>query len=109
MFVLNKSRDEITIIQEEITYQDSLQKVLKQNLKHYYLLANDSGLIYMYSLETIYILEECDRNMIKYYKKYWNIQQLHISVKACFSSIISRRLSNPFTWIYGDDLNYSRY
>ncbi|TBU07020.1 hypothetical protein CWI38_2467p0010, partial [Hamiltosporidium tvaerminnensis] len=53
IFILDKKKNKITLIEVGITSQDSLQIVETEKLKKYDLLANELGLIYRCSVEII--------------------------------------------------------
>ncbi|TBU20320.1 hypothetical protein CWI38_0090p0060 [Hamiltosporidium tvaerminnensis] len=53
IFILDKKKNKITLIEARITLQDSLQIVETEKLKKYDLLANELGLIYKCSVEII--------------------------------------------------------
>ncbi|TBU10160.1 hypothetical protein CWI38_1977p0010, partial [Hamiltosporidium tvaerminnensis] len=79
IFVLDKRRNKITLIEVGITSQDSLQIVETDKLRKYDLLANELGLIYKYGIVT------------KYHKTYLKRLQIPINVEAYIQSIVLKK------------------
>ncbi|TBT98990.1 hypothetical protein CWI37_1511p0010, partial [Hamiltosporidium tvaerminnensis] len=82
IFVLDKRRNKITLIEVGITSQDSLQIVETEKLRKYDLLANELGLIYKCSVEIIPYVITWDGIVTKYHKTYLKRLQIPINVEA---------------------------
>ncbi|TBU00043.1 hypothetical protein CWI36_1763p0010, partial [Hamiltosporidium magnivora] len=68
IFILDKKKNKITLIEVGITSQDSLQIVETEKLRKYDLLANELGLIYKCSIKTIPYVMTWDGIVTKYHK-----------------------------------------
>ncbi|TBU10634.1 hypothetical protein CWI38_1636p0010, partial [Hamiltosporidium tvaerminnensis] len=67
IFILDKKKNKITLIEVGITSQDSLQIVETEKLRKYDLLANELGLIYKCSVEIIPYVMAWDGIVTKYH------------------------------------------
>ncbi|TBU20279.1 hypothetical protein CWI38_0097p0020 [Hamiltosporidium tvaerminnensis] len=92
IFVLDKRRNKITLIEVGITSQDSLQIVETEKLRKYDLLANELGLIYKCSIEIIPYVITWDGIVIKYHKTYFKRLQIPINVEAYIQSIVLKKI-----------------
>ncbi|TBU07286.1 hypothetical protein CWI38_2422p0010, partial [Hamiltosporidium tvaerminnensis] len=70
IFILDKKKNKITLIEEGITSQDSLQIVESEKLRQYDLLANELGLIYKCSVVIIPYVMTWDGIVTKYHKSH---------------------------------------
>ncbi|TBU13179.1 hypothetical protein CWI38_0509p0010, partial [Hamiltosporidium tvaerminnensis] len=70
IFILDKKKNKITLIEVGITSQDSLQIVETEKLRKYDLLANELGLIYRCSVEIIPYVMTWDGIVTKYHKSH---------------------------------------
>ncbi|TBU10366.1 hypothetical protein CWI38_1817p0010 [Hamiltosporidium tvaerminnensis] len=70
IFILDKKKNKITLIEVGITSQDSLQIVETEKLRKYDLLANELGLIYRCSVEIILYVMTWDGIVTKYHKSH---------------------------------------
>ncbi|TBU10487.1 hypothetical protein CWI38_1026p0030 [Hamiltosporidium tvaerminnensis] len=79
IFILDKKKNKITLIEVGITSQDLLQIVETINLRKYDLLANELGLIYRYGIVT------------KYHKSHLKRQEITMNVEAYIHSIVLKK------------------
>ncbi|TBU10606.1 hypothetical protein CWI38_1652p0010 [Hamiltosporidium tvaerminnensis] len=70
IFILDKKKNRITLIEVGITSQDSLQIVETEKLRKYDLLANELGLIYKCSVEIIPYVMTWDGIVKKYHRSH---------------------------------------
>ncbi|TBU10851.1 reverse transcriptase [Hamiltosporidium tvaerminnensis] len=91
IFVLDKRRNKITLIEVGITSQDSLQIVETEKLRKYDLLANELGLIYKCSVEIIPYVITWDGIVTKYHKTYLKRLQIPINKTVEMISFDRRR------------------
>ncbi|TBU10202.1 hypothetical protein CWI38_1945p0030 [Hamiltosporidium tvaerminnensis] len=70
IFILDKKKNKMTLIEVGITFQDSLQIVETEKLRKYDLLANKLGLIYKCSVEIIPYVMTWDGIVTKYHKSH---------------------------------------
>ncbi|TBU12460.1 hypothetical protein CWI38_0748p0020 [Hamiltosporidium tvaerminnensis] len=91
IFVLDKRRNKITLIEVGITSQYSLQIVETEKLRKYDLLANELGLIYKCSVEIIPYVITWDGIVTKYHKTYLKRLQIPINVEAYIQSIVLKK------------------
>ncbi|TBU11328.1 hypothetical protein CWI38_1263p0010, partial [Hamiltosporidium tvaerminnensis] len=91
IFVLDKRRNKITLIEVGITSQDSLQIVETEKLRKYDLLANELGLIYKCSVKIIPYVITWDGIVTKYHKTYLKRLQIPINVEAYIQSIVLKK------------------
>ncbi|TBU13042.1 hypothetical protein CWI38_0550p0030 [Hamiltosporidium tvaerminnensis] len=91
IFVLDKRRNKITLIEVGITSQDSLQIVETEKLRKYNLLANELGLIYKCSVEIIPYEITWAGIVTKYHKTYLKRLQIPINVEAYIQSIVIKK------------------
>ncbi|TBU10428.1 hypothetical protein CWI38_1768p0020, partial [Hamiltosporidium tvaerminnensis] len=91
IFVLEKIRNKITLIEVGISSQDSFQIVETEKLRKYDLLANELGLIYKFSVEIIPYVITWDGIVTKYHKTYLKRLQIPINVEAYIQSIVLKK------------------
>ncbi|TBT99947.1 hypothetical protein CWI36_1794p0010, partial [Hamiltosporidium magnivora] len=82
IFILDKKKNKITLIEVGITSQDSLQIVETEKLRKYDLLANELGLIYKCSVEIIPYVMTWDGIVTKYHKSYLKRLEIPMNVEA---------------------------
>ncbi|TBT98515.1 hypothetical protein CWI36_2356p0010, partial [Hamiltosporidium magnivora] len=87
IFILDKKKNKITLIEVGITSQDSLQIVETEKLKKYDLLANELGLIYRCSVEIIPYVMTWDGIVTKYHKSHLKRLEIPHNLEACIQSI----------------------
>ncbi|TBT97257.1 hypothetical protein CWI37_2390p0010, partial [Hamiltosporidium tvaerminnensis] len=80
IFILDKKKNKITLIEVGITSQDSLQIVETEKLRKYDLLANELGLIYKCSVEIIPYVMTWDGIVTKYHKSH--LKRLEIPMNS---------------------------
>ncbi|TBU11332.1 hypothetical protein CWI38_1262p0010, partial [Hamiltosporidium tvaerminnensis] len=88
IFILDKKKNKITLIEVGITFQDSLQIVETEKLRKYDLLANELGLIYKCSVEIIPYVMTWDGIVTKYHKSYLKRLEIPMNVEAYSQSIV---------------------
>ncbi|TBU11584.1 hypothetical protein CWI38_1129p0030, partial [Hamiltosporidium tvaerminnensis] len=88
IFILDKKKNKITLIEVGITSQDSLQIVETENLRKYDLLANELGLIYRCSVEIIPYVMTWDGIVTKYHKSHLKRLEIPMNVEAYIQSIV---------------------
>ncbi|TBU20062.1 hypothetical protein CWI38_0139p0050 [Hamiltosporidium tvaerminnensis] len=88
IFILDKKKNKITLIEVGITFQDLLQIVETEKLRKYDLLANELGLIYKCSVEIIPYVMTWDGIVTKYYKTYSEPNTEESWVRASMSVIM---------------------
>ncbi|TBU12563.1 hypothetical protein CWI38_0710p0030 [Hamiltosporidium tvaerminnensis] len=91
IFVLDKRRNKITLIEVGITSQDSLQIVETEKLRKYDLLANELGLIYKCSVEIIPYVITWDGIVTKYHKSHLKRLEIPMNVEAYIQSIVLKK------------------
>ncbi|TBU09378.1 hypothetical protein CWI36_0035p0110, partial [Hamiltosporidium magnivora] len=83
IFILDKKKNKITLIEAGITSQDSLQIVKTEKLRKYDLLAND--------FEIIPYVMTWDGIVTKYHKSHLKRVEIPINVEACIQSIVLKK------------------
>ncbi|TBU11951.1 hypothetical protein CWI38_0965p0010, partial [Hamiltosporidium tvaerminnensis] len=91
IFILDKKKNKITLIEVGITSQDSLQIVETEKLRKYDLLANGLGLIYKCSVEIIPYVMTWDGIVIKYHKSHLKRLEIPMNVEAYIQSIVLKK------------------
>ncbi|TBU20148.1 hypothetical protein CWI38_0125p0030, partial [Hamiltosporidium tvaerminnensis] len=91
IFILDKKKNKIILIEVEITSQDSLQIVETEKLRKYDLLANDLGLIYKCSVEIIPYVMTWDGIVTKYHKSHLKRLEIPMNVEAYIQSIVLKK------------------
>ncbi|TBU10052.1 hypothetical protein CWI38_2064p0020, partial [Hamiltosporidium tvaerminnensis] len=91
IFILDKKKNKITLIEVGITSQDSLQIVETEKLRKYDLLANELGLIYKCSVEIIPYVMTWDGIVTKYHKSHLKRLEIPMNVEAYIQSIVLRK------------------
>ncbi|TBT98882.1 ethanolamine-phosphate cytidylyltransferase, partial [Hamiltosporidium magnivora] len=89
IFILDKKKNKITLIEVGITSQDSLQIVETEKLRKYDLLANELGLIYRCSVEIIPYVMTWDGIVTKYHKTYAKRLQIPMNIEAYIQASLS--------------------
>ncbi|TBU11007.1 hypothetical protein CWI38_1433p0030, partial [Hamiltosporidium tvaerminnensis] len=88
IFILDKKKNKITLIEVGITSQDSLQIVETEKLRKYDLLTNELGLIYKVSVEIIPYMITWDGIVTKYHKSHLKRLEIPMNVEAYIQSIV---------------------
>ncbi|TBU12593.1 hypothetical protein CWI38_0702p0010, partial [Hamiltosporidium tvaerminnensis] len=91
IFILDKKKNKITLIEVGITSQDSLQIVETKKLRKYDLLANELGLIYKCSVEIIPYVMTWDGIVTKYHKSHLKRLEIPMNVEAYIQSIVLKK------------------
>ncbi|TBU11353.1 hypothetical protein CWI38_1253p0030, partial [Hamiltosporidium tvaerminnensis] len=91
IFILDKKKKKITLIEVGITSQDSLQIVETEKLRKYDLLANELGLIYRCSVEIIPYVMTWDGIVTKYHKAHLKRLEIPMYVEAYIQSIVLKK------------------
>ncbi|TBU13199.1 reverse transcriptase [Hamiltosporidium tvaerminnensis] len=91
IFILDKKKNKITLIEVGITSQDSLQIVETEKLRKYDLLANELGLIYKCSVEIIPYMMTWDSIVTKYHKSNLKRLEIPMNVEAYIQSIVLKK------------------
>ncbi|TBU10953.1 hypothetical protein CWI38_1459p0010, partial [Hamiltosporidium tvaerminnensis] len=91
IFILDKKKNKITLIEVGITSQDSLQIVETEKLRKYDLLANELGLIYKCSVEIIPYVMTWDGIVTKYHKSHLKRLEIPMNVEAYIQSIVLKK------------------
>ncbi|TBU13432.1 hypothetical protein CWI38_0432p0010 [Hamiltosporidium tvaerminnensis] len=91
IFILDKKKNKITLIEVGITSQDSLQIVETEKLRKYDLLANELGLIYRCSVEIILYVMTWDGIVTKYHKSHLKRLEIPMNVEAYIQSIVLKK------------------
>ncbi|TBU13165.1 hypothetical protein CWI38_0513p0070 [Hamiltosporidium tvaerminnensis] len=91
IFILDKKKNKITLIEVGITSQDSLQIVETEKLRKYDLLANELGLIYKCSIKTIPYVMTWDGIVTKYHKSHLKRLEIPKNVEAYIQSIVLKK------------------
>ncbi|TBU00162.1 hypothetical protein CWI36_1726p0020, partial [Hamiltosporidium magnivora] len=91
IFILDKKKNKITLIEVAITSQDSLQIVETEKLRKYDLLANELGLIYKCSVEIIPYVMTWDGIVTKYHKSHLKRPEIPMNVEAYIQSIVLKK------------------
>ncbi|TBU20063.1 reverse transcriptase, partial [Hamiltosporidium tvaerminnensis] len=91
IFILDKKKNKITLIEVGITSQDSLQTLETEKLRKYDLLANELGLIYKCSVEIIPYVMTWDGIVIKYHKSHLKRLEIPMNVEAYIQSIVLKK------------------
>ncbi|TBU06044.1 hypothetical protein CWI38_2653p0010, partial [Hamiltosporidium tvaerminnensis] len=91
IFILDKKKNKITLIEVGITSQDSLQIVETEKLRKYDLLANELGLIYKCSVEIIPYVMTWDGIVTKYHKSHLKRLEMPMNVEAYIQSIVLKK------------------
>ncbi|KAK1347702.1 hypothetical protein LUQ84_002966 [Hamiltosporidium tvaerminnensis] len=86
IFILDK-KNKITLIEEGITSQDSLQIAEIEKPKKYDLLAYGLGSIYKCRADIIYYVMTCNRIVTKYNKSHLKRLEIPHNLEACIQSI----------------------
>ncbi|TBU04426.1 hypothetical protein CWI36_0764p0030 [Hamiltosporidium magnivora] len=92
IFILDKKKNKITLIEVGITSQDSLQIVETEKLRKYDLLAHEFGLIYKCSVEIIPYVMTWDRIVTKYHKSHLKRLEIPMKVEAYNLSIVLKKM-----------------
>ena len=91
IFILDKKKNKITLIEVGITSQDSLQIVETEKLRKYDLLANELGLIYKCSVEIIPYAMTWDGIVTRYHKSHLKRLEILMNVEAYIQSIVLKK------------------
>ncbi|TBU11464.1 reverse transcriptase [Hamiltosporidium tvaerminnensis] len=91
IFILDKKKNNITLIEVGITSQDSLKIVETEKLRKYDLLANELGLIYKCSVEIIPYVMTWDGIVTKYHKSHLKRLEIPMNVEANIQSIVLKK------------------
>ncbi|TBU19927.1 hypothetical protein CWI38_0170p0010, partial [Hamiltosporidium tvaerminnensis] len=91
IFILDKKKNKITLIEVGIISQDSLQIVETEKLRKYDLLANELGLIYKCSVEIIPYVMTWDGIVTKYHKSHLKRLEIPMNVEAYIQSIVLKK------------------
>ncbi|TBU13633.1 hypothetical protein CWI38_0375p0010, partial [Hamiltosporidium tvaerminnensis] len=91
IFILDKKKNKITLIEVGITSQDSLQIVETEKLRKYDLLANELGLIYRCSVEIIPYVMTWDGIETKYHKSHLKRLEIPMNVEAYIQAIVLKK------------------
>ncbi|TBU12288.1 hypothetical protein CWI38_0816p0020 [Hamiltosporidium tvaerminnensis] len=91
IFILDKKKNKITLIEVGITSQDSLQIVEIEKLRKYDLLANKMGLIYKSSVEIIPYVMTWDGIVTEYYRSHLKRLEIPMNVEAYIQSIVLKK------------------
>ncbi|TBU05663.1 hypothetical protein CWI36_0601p0020 [Hamiltosporidium magnivora] len=91
IFILDKKKNKITLIEVGITSQDSLQIVETEKIRKYDLLANELGLIYKCSVEIIPYVMTWDGIVTKNSKLHLKRLKLPMNVQAYIQSIVLKK------------------
>ncbi|TBU17010.1 hypothetical protein CWI38_0291p0040, partial [Hamiltosporidium tvaerminnensis] len=87
IFILDKKKNKITLIEVGITSQDSLQIVETEKLRKYDLLANELGLIYKCSVEIIPYVMTWDGILTKYHRSHLKRLEIPKLIKKTVETI----------------------
>ncbi|TBU11242.1 hypothetical protein CWI38_1307p0020 [Hamiltosporidium tvaerminnensis] len=98
IFILDKKKNMITLIEVGITSQDSLQIVETEKLRKYDLLADDLGLIYKCSVEIIPYVMTWDGIVTKYHKSHLKRLEIPMNVEAYIQSIVLKKTVEPISF-----------
>ncbi|TBU11755.1 hypothetical protein CWI38_1052p0010 [Hamiltosporidium tvaerminnensis] len=98
IFILDKKKNKITLIEVGITSQDSLQIVETEKLKKYDLLANELGLIYRCSVEIIPYVMAWDGIVTKYYKSHLKSLEIPMNVEAYIQSLVLKNRAETISF-----------
>ncbi|TBU06482.1 hypothetical protein CWI36_0442p0020, partial [Hamiltosporidium magnivora] len=85
IFILDKKKNKITLIEVGITSQDSLQIVETEKLRKYDLLANELGLIYKCSVEIIPYVMTWDGIVTKYHNSQLKKLEIPMNMRHTFT------------------------
>ncbi|TBU11836.1 hypothetical protein CWI38_1019p0020, partial [Hamiltosporidium tvaerminnensis] len=88
IFILDKKKNKITLIEVGITSQDSLQIVETEKLRKYDLLGNELGLIYRCSVEIIPYVMTWDGIVTKYHKSHLKRLEIPMNIEVYIQSIV---------------------
>ncbi|TBT97996.1 hypothetical protein CWI37_1960p0010, partial [Hamiltosporidium tvaerminnensis] len=91
IFILDKKKNKITLIEVGITSQDSLQKVETKKLWKYDYLANYLGLICKCSVEIIPYVMTWDGIVTKYHNSHLKRLEIPMNVEAYIQSIVLKK------------------
>ncbi|TBU12087.1 reverse transcriptase, partial [Hamiltosporidium tvaerminnensis] len=91
VFILDKKKNKITLIEVGITSQDSLQIVETEKLRKYNLLANELGLIYKCSVEIIPYVMTWDGIVTKYHKSHLKRLEIPMNEETYIQSIVLKK------------------
>ncbi|TBU11212.1 hypothetical protein CWI38_1319p0010 [Hamiltosporidium tvaerminnensis] len=91
IFILDKKKNKITLIEVGITSQDSLQIVETEKLRKYDLLDNEVGLIYKCSVEIIPYVMTWDGIVTKYHKSHLKSREIPMIVQAGIQFIVLKK------------------
>ncbi|TBU20477.1 hypothetical protein CWI38_0065p0090 [Hamiltosporidium tvaerminnensis] len=91
IFILDKKKNKITLIEVGITSQDLLQLVEIEKFRKYDLLANELGLIYKCSIEIIPYVMTWDGIVTKYHKSHLKRLEIPMNVEAYIQSIVLKK------------------
>ncbi len=91
IFILDKVKKEITLIEVGITSQDNLQTVESDKLWKYDLLANELGLMYKCRTRMISYVLTWDGVVTTYHKKYVQMLALSTSTEAYIQSRVLKK------------------
>ncbi|TBU12041.1 hypothetical protein CWI38_0925p0010 [Hamiltosporidium tvaerminnensis] len=99
IFILDKKKNKITLIEVGITSQDSLQIVETEKIGNYDLLANELGLIYKCSVEIIPCVMTWDGIVTTYHNS--NLKRLEISmnIEAYMQSIVRKKTFETISFV----------
>ncbi|TBU04818.1 hypothetical protein CWI39_0754p0020, partial [Hamiltosporidium magnivora] len=91
IFILDRKKNKITLIEVGITSQDSPKIVETEKLRKYDLLANELGLIYRCSVEIILYVMTWDGIVTKYHKSHLKRLEILMNVEAYIQSIVLKK------------------
>ncbi|TBU20684.1 hypothetical protein CWI38_0035p0070 [Hamiltosporidium tvaerminnensis] len=91
IFILDKKKNKITLIEVGITSKDSLQVAETEKLRKYDLLANDLGLIYKCSVEIIPYVMTWHGIMTKYHKSHLKRLEIPMNLEAYIQAIVLKK------------------
>ncbi|KAK1349051.1 hypothetical protein LUQ84_001732 [Hamiltosporidium tvaerminnensis] len=98
IFILDKKKNKITLIEVGITSQDSLQIVETEKLRKYDLLANELGLINKCSVEIIPYVMTWEGIVTKYHKSHLKRLEIPMNVEAYIQSIVLKKTVEIFSF-----------
>jgi hypothetical protein len=92
IFILDKKRREIILIEVGITSQDRLHTVETEKKRKYDVLANKLGSEFKCKTKTIPYVMTWDETVINYHKKYAMDIRLTDKIEACIQSIVLKNM-----------------
>ncbi|TBU03250.1 hypothetical protein CWI37_0326p0010, partial [Hamiltosporidium tvaerminnensis] len=91
IFILDKKKNKITLIEVGITSQDSLQMVETEKLRNYDFLANEFGFAYKCSVEIIPYVMTWVGIVAKYHISHLKRPEIPMNVEAYIQSIVLKK------------------